>query len=86
MRECKQCKSQFEITDSDRKVYDGLKIPEPTHCPDCRNKRRMAWRNDRSFYRDKSDMSGKPMISLYAPGRPYKVFLSTEWYSDNWMQ
>lgn len=36
------------------------------------------------FYRDKSDLSGKPMISLYAPGRPYKIYTAEEWYSDAW--
>ncbi|MBU0578173.1 hypothetical protein KJ742_05075 [Patescibacteria group bacterium] len=81
---CKNCNTGFDITQSDKEIYGQLAVPEPTLCPDCRNKRRMAYRNDRSFYRDKSDLSGKSMISLYAPGRPYKVYLSTEWYSDNW--
>ncbi len=81
---CKQCTSLFEITEDDRKVYHQLGLPDPNLCPDCRNRRRMAWRNDRVFYRDKSDLSGKSMISLYAPGRSYKIFTASEWYSDVW--
>ena len=81
---CKQCTTSFEITDSDRQFYQKIDIPEPALCPDCRNKRRMAWRNDRTFYRAKSALSGKSMVSLYPADTPYTIYLQSEWYGDQW--
>ena len=84
MKECRQCKSSFEVTDSDKRIYGQLSVPEPALCPKCRNIRRMCWRNDRTFYHGKSALSGKPMISMYPPETPYKIYLQSEWYSDQW--
>ena len=84
MPNCKQCQSPFKIQNDDRQLFEQLKIPEPTLCPKCRNIRRMTWRNDRTFYHDKSALSGKPMISMYPPGTPYTVYLQDEWYGDKW--
>ncbi|MFA6992036.1 MAG: hypothetical protein WC269_02000, partial [Candidatus Gracilibacteria bacterium] len=61
-----------------------LNIPTPTLCPDCRNKRRMAWRNDRTFYKANSALSNEPMISLYPSDTTYKIYLQSEWYGDKW--
>lgn len=84
MSTCAHCQSSLEVIDSDRKIYQSLSIPEPTLCPKCRNIRRMTWRNDRVFYHGKSALSGKPMISMYPPETPYKIYLQSEWYSDQW--
>ncbi len=67
-------------------VFNGKKelIPPPTLCPDCRVQRRMAWRNDRVFYHRMSDLSGKPIISIYSPGTPFPVYHQNEWYGDQW--
>jgi len=84
MKNCVQCKSSFDITQSDREIYGQLSIPDPTLCPKCRNIRRMTWRNDRTFYHGKSALSGKPMISMYPPETPYTIYLQSEWYGDQW--
>ena len=59
-------------------------IPAPTLCPDCRRQRRFAWRNIRKLYNRKSDLSGKPIISPYAPNSRHKVYDNDEWWSDQW--
>ncbi|EKE28405.1 MAG: hypothetical protein ACD_3C00063G0002, partial [uncultured bacterium (gcode 4)] len=65
----------------------GLKkylIPTPTMCPDCRNQRRLAWRNRRNMYRRTCDASGKNIISMFSPDKPYKVYHVKEFEWDKW--
>ncbi len=58
------------------------KIPDPTCCPKCREKRRLAFRNERKLYKRKCDFSGKEIISIYSPDKPYKVYNQKVWWSD----
>ena len=59
-------------------------IPPPTLCPDCRQQRRLGFRNERRLYRRKCDFTGKPIIALFAPDAPYPVYGHASWYSDAW--
>ncbi|EKE29832.1 MAG: hypothetical protein ACD_2C00091G0018 [uncultured bacterium (gcode 4)] len=59
-------------------------IPAPSLCPDCRQMRRLAWRNERHLYKRKCDKTGKDIISIYSPDKPYKVFANSAWWSDMW--
>jgi len=34
----------------------------------------MAWRNERQYYRRTCDASGKQIISIYSPDKPFKVY------------
>ncbi|MBI2463803.1 hypothetical protein HYV57_02515 [Candidatus Peregrinibacteria bacterium] len=56
----------------------------PTMCPDCRQQRRLAFRNERRLYHRKCDLTGKQVISLYSPDKPYKVYEQKEWWGDQW--
>jgi CxxC-x17-CxxC domain-containing protein len=65
----------------------GLKkylIPAPTLCPDCRQQRRLSWRNERKLYKRKCDASGKEIISMYSPDKNYRVYERDIWISDKW--
>lgn len=42
------------------------------------------FRNEDSIYKRKSDLSGKEIVSIYAPDSPYKVYDQDEWWSDKW--
>ena len=93
MTTCKQCKKTFEIAPEDLAFYDEISpsfdgrkfaIPAPTKCFYCRFQQRLAFRNERSLYHRKCDLSGKMIISNYAPDRPYKVYEQSEWWSDQW--
>jgi len=64
-KKCVQCGRDFEITDDDLKFYDkgspvvkGRKfvMPSPTHCPDCRLMKRLAFRNEKNLYKRKCDL------------------------------
>ena len=92
-KNCAQCGSSFEVTDNDLKFYDKIspvfgdkkyQIPPPKMCPDCRFRRRLMFRNDRHLYKRKSDKSGKELITLYSPEKPYTVYDKDEWWADDW--
>ncbi|MES2930510.1 MAG: hypothetical protein V4665_01875 [Patescibacteria group bacterium] len=83
-KNCQNCKKNFTIEPEDFSFYEKIKVPPPLWCPDCRNERRMLYRNFKTLYKRNSDLSGEPMISMYAPDAPYTVYESAEWWSDSW--
>lgn len=92
-KDCKQCGVGFEITDVERDFFDRISLkfgekvvemPLPTYCPDCRNQRRMMFRNDRSFYNRKCDSTGEKFVALYPGDSPYKIYHPDEFYSEKW--
>ena len=92
-RVCRKCQVNFPITDKDMEfyvkvspVFDGKKylIPPPTLCPDCRQQRRLSFRNERTLYRRKCDATGKEIVSIYSPDKPYTVYHQDYWWSDAW--
>ena len=84
VRSCKHCGRDFEITDIDQKFYEKIKVPEPTHCPQCRMMRRMRFRNEHSLYRRKCDLCGKDMISAYRSDAVHPVYCTDCWWGDKW--
>ncbi|NUJ98065.1 hypothetical protein HGA92_04745 [Candidatus Gracilibacteria bacterium] len=59
-------------------------IPSPTLCPDCRQQRRLSFRNERKLYKRKCDATEKNIITMFSPDKPYKVYGQDAWWSDNW--
>jgi hypothetical protein len=59
-------------------------IPPPTLCPDCRQQRRLAFRNERKLYKRKCDATKKEIVSIYSPDKPYTVYHQDYWWSDAW--
>ena len=59
-------------------------IPPPTLCPDCRQQRRLSFRNERKLYKRKCDATGKDIISVYSPISPFTVYEQEYWWSDDW--
>lgn len=90
---CRQCSAPFEITQDDLKFlekvspsFNGKKelIPSPTLCAECRWQQRHMWRDDRKLYHRKCDLTGKQIISIYAPEKPFTVYGQKEWWGDAW--
>jgi hypothetical protein len=88
---CKVSNQPFPITQKDLEFYDkvspifnGVKyqIPTPTLCPEERQRRRLTFRQERKLYKRPSDLSGKIMVSIYSPDKPYKVYSPEEWRGD----
>lgn len=86
-KKCKQCGVGFVISQEERdfvKRVSVFDIPEPTQCPECRMRRRMAFRNERNMYHRKCDFSGRQIISMYKPEAPFPVYAPDVWFGDKW--
>lgn len=92
-RSCTNCHASFTITDQDLAFYTKLSpqiagqkipLPSPTHCPDCRQQRRLARRNELKFYHRKCDLTDKQIIAIYSADKPWKVYSQAAWWSDKW--
>ena len=90
---CKNCEKTFTVFPEDLKFYEHISptsngekfpIPPPTFCPDCRRQRRMSFRNERSLYSRKCDLTGENIISVYSPDKSFKVYQHAKWESDAW--
>lgn len=88
---CHQCGVGFEITDGDRvflknvsPVFNGKKylIPDPEICYECSFQQKLVFKNEKNLYFRKSDYSGKQLITIYSPDKPYKVWELSAWQSD----
>lgn len=90
---CRQCSAGFEVTDDDlaflqkvSPVIGGVRydVPPPTLCPDCRTKRRIAWRNERSLYLRPCEICRKTKVSSYAPESPLHTCCKECIHGDRW--
>lgn len=81
---CQQCAVFFVIDEKEQAFLSKLHIPEPILCFDCGQKQRLIFRNSRSLYNRKCDHSGEAIISIYSPDKPYQVYKSDYWFSDQW--
>ena len=90
---CTHCSASFPITDKDLEFYNKVSpvfawkkysIPAPTFCPNCRQQRRLSFRNERKLYKRKCDATGKDIISIYSPDKINKVYHQDFWWSDKW--
>ena len=70
----------FEYKDCKLKA----KLPTPTLCPEERCRRRYLFRNENNLYKRKDDFSGKNIVSIYSPDKPYKVYERDIRRSDKW--
>jgi len=84
VRTCQNCKNQFTIEPEDFNFYKKINVPPPTWCPECRNVRRMAWREERSLYRDTCKLCRKSVVSIHSPDGPFVVYCRDCWRSDKW--
>lgn len=83
-RTCQNCKKNFVIDPEDFNFYEKIKVPAPTWCPDCRQLRRYAWRNERVLYRRDCDLCKKGTVTIYSPNKPCKVYCNDCWWGDGW--
>ena len=81
---CTHCQKHFEVDIQDQAFYKEINVPHPTHCPECREIRRLAWRNERTLYMRKCDLTGETTLSVFSLDKPYKVYKNDHWYSDKW--
>lgn len=92
-RTCAVSGKDFAIFQSDKEFYEKISpsfggkkylIPFPTLCPEERARRRMAWRNERSFYKATCAVSGRSLISIISPDSGYTIYSPEFWLSDDY--
>ena len=81
---CKNCQNRFEILENDRVFYQKIQVPEPTHCSNCRQQRRLAFRNERHLFKRKCDLCQNEIISFFPAQTSFPVYCSPCWLSDKW--
>jgi hypothetical protein len=93
MPQCKNCINEFTVDDADLKFLDKIsprigdqkfQMNEPTYCPDCRQIRRLSWRNERNLFKRKCDLCDKSTLSIYDDKADYTVYCLDCWWSDKW--
>jgi hypothetical protein len=84
MSACTVCQTNFVITAEDQQFYAKIAVPAPTLCPDCRLKRRLAFRNENHLYQRTCDLCHKAMIAAYPANSPFPVYCVDCWWSDRW--
>lgn len=81
---CQNCKASFQIDAQDFAFYEKMGVPAPTFCPECREQRRIAVRNERALYKRKCDLCDKEVISRVSPDKKYPMYCKNCWWSDKW--
>ncbi|MFC1655651.1 zinc-ribbon domain containing protein [Patescibacteria group bacterium] len=71
---CAECKRQFLIIPQEKMFYTKKKLPVPSNCPECRQKRRLLQRNERKLHRRTCDKCKKNIISTYSQDSKYTVY------------
>lgn len=84
MKKCKNCNIDFQITRQDQVFLDKIKVPEPTLCHQCRNQRRMSFRNERHLYQRNCDLCKKSFLAIYKANCTFPVYCYDCWWSDKW--
>ena len=83
-KSCKSCSQNFTIEDLDKAFYTKIKVPEPTHCPECRLQRRIVFRNERNLFRRQCDLCKNQIVSTFDADTPFQVYCPDCWWSDKW--
>jgi|CXWL01.1.fsa_nt_gi hypothetical protein len=92
-RTCSHCSGNFDIPEEDLAFYEKISpvfhdkkelIPPPTHCPDCREQRRLSYCNERHFYSTVCGLCKKRILTQY-PGYSQTIVYCREcWHGDGW--
>ncbi|OGI62966.1 hypothetical protein A2818_00415 [Candidatus Nomurabacteria bacterium RIFCSPHIGHO2_01_FULL_40_12] len=83
-RICQNCKKDFVIEPDDFGFYEKIKVPPPTFCPECRLIRRLAWRNEKSLYRNECRKCEQSVISVFPKDSGMLVYCRPCWWGDGW--
>jgi len=92
-KRCKQCNGSYVIADDDLLLLgklspviqnESFQIPLPALCPNCRQQRRLGFRNERALYMRKCDLTGEDTLSVYPANSPHTIYSPEAWFSDKW--
>ena len=87
------CGQKFTVSEDDLSFLEKLSpkigdtvisLPPPTLCVDCRQQRRASYVNHISLYKRTCSFSGEPIVAIFPPESPYKVYKQDIWFGDSW--
>lgn len=90
-KQCKECTRNFVVSPEETAflkklspIVGGIEIsiPVPDHCPECRQQRRTAFRNDNHYYKNTCSSCKKQVISIYEPTTHIPVLCHACFWSD----
>lgn len=84
MQTCQHCQTNFIVTDQDQQFYRSFDVAIPHVCPDCRLRRRMAFRNERALYNSSCAQCQRSIVTIYAPDKGFTVYCPECWWGDKW--
>lgn len=93
MNACKKCGVQFLVGEEEKLLLNKVSpvlgdntfdYPEPEICRDCRQQKRLAYRNEKTLYRRKCDFCSKTIVSIYHKKVTFPVFCTECYWKDNW--
>jgi len=93
MNQCTNCNKSLEVSKEDLDFLDKMspiineqkyQIPPPTLCPNCREQRRLNWRNLRNLYQRTCSSCDKSIISNFKQESPFPVYCGECYWSDKW--
>ncbi len=77
---CARSGKRFKYQRAELALYRKMNLPLPEICPDERHLYRLQCRNRRELFSRNCDISGKPLLSSFAPGGPEKVVSEEEFW------
>lgn len=92
-KKCRLSGKEFFVTDKDIEFYDTISptfggkkypIPSPSLSFDERRRRKLAFYNQRSLYKNTCAITGKEIISRIPPESGLKVFSIDAWSDRSW--
>lgn len=81
---CKICKEIFVWEDADLELFKKFGLEPYDTCNRCLHMQKLAFRNERVFYKRKCDGTSEEIVSIYHPKSPYKVYKADYFWSDKW--
>jgi hypothetical protein len=81
---CQASGQKFIIDERDQKFYNWIRVPFPTLSPLERWRRRVAFRNDKNFFKSTCGLCNKQVISIYSGQRNFPIYCYNCFWSDNW--
>ena len=75
---------KWKLEARDLEILQKLSMPLPRRHYSEILRNCMAMRNERHLYHRECDLSKKKIISAYSPDKPFPVYESSAWWSDDW--
>src|SRR3989338_6050510 len=81
---CQNCKKDFYFKKEEIVLFDKLKVSAPNFCHECRLKKKLTWRNERTLYKRNCTLCYKTVISVFSTDKPFPVYCYSCYHGTGW--